>query len=290
MPDSLLRELKIEDLWAVVGCEKFDDLNSDFKRYLPKIESLFTTQEFDGHDRALESAIDSSTEPLDTYWYLICLVSLGVAQPMVTFCILFILAGYFLANYESKEEQAKKKNIENIQFVQFQRLRNAAADEMLERLHQVPDWQAFKRLPHKEVVTDAKPMAPSKTEALRAGTKVGVAFFGAYYLSTAWIFYEIGFTLAVSAMTGPIGLAVAGVIALFITAYCIYDHYKTKEGANLITYEKNKITTIVKNKENECRDLYVAQQNLVPGFFKPKQALLDVKPVTKVSHHSKLGS
>jgi hypothetical protein len=185
--------------------------------------------------------------------------------------VMILLLGYYIYNCGGNEVKHREKVDSDIHFFQLQQLRYMAADELSGRLRiSNPACAEYKVLKTQESAKDAKPTPVSKGCSIFTGVKVGVCFFGGYYLSAAWICEMVGIVITAGIMLTPWGMAIEGGIAILLAIYCAYDHYKANQSANLIEFEKTKITNKVAAKRDECQQL-LGVDSQKQRFFKPQE-------------------
>lgn len=219
------------------------------------------------------------------------IVTGGFSAASIVFSALFFTAFYL---------RQKKSIRETQKFFDFATLKSKCAEKLIKRqklelahiietknLPNTPANQA--RLhPKSEFVYKNKDRYLHVTDALAASILTGAMLFGTYYFGLASILTAFGAVAASAALTGPIGLPIAGAIVLGMAIFCFVMTYKSVVNADHIEklqehtgeeFEKSradcyslhrKIDELAKIEEHDMPARKASRANSDPSIYRRK--------------------
>jgi hypothetical protein len=170
--------------------------------------------------RPIQNMIELIGGLIDTWWIVVSLASVGLAVTIGAAAVFGVL-GIAYAAYSYKERQKDKTLIESYQLSLFK----LEAAKTLS-----PDYDVTNREP--------KPYQASKTSLFGVVFGMSTLIFFSYFYGVSSIITSLGYLAAATAMTGPIGIAVAAVIGLGLGIYFGYRYYHDKKCKHGVTADK----------------------------------------------------
>lgn len=180
--------------------------------------------------RPIQNTIEVVGGLIETWWAIVSIVSLTLFFTMGA-AIVIGLAGIAYSGYAYQEQ--KKEEQRFIESYQLSLLKLQAAELLYEKTTRAQ----LKNLP---------PYIAPKTKIIGIGLLMSVTVFFSYFYGVSSIIQSLGYLSAASAMTGPIGLAVAAVVAIGLGLYFGFKYYEDKKYKHLIKSEQKIVESQVK--------------------------------------------
>lgn len=265
----MIEKLDTAELAKIIACEDLDKLEQN--NNAASLLRLFwqpRLKHINNKSSALAFAIKKSVGPVETWWLIASVVTMGaVGATAFPLTIIFIASGLLLGAYHYSRSlpRHQREAKETEQFFQWAELKLLVTEELIRRenlhiTHLQRELEVSKNMSFikpvyfsEKIIVSKKDKKPSKNTAVLAGM-AATGYIALTGLAIGSLFDLLGYITIASALGGPIGLGIAlgaVLISVGVGMFIAHKNYQTQKSKYAIENKKNTATDLLKEKQQE---------------------------------------
>lgn len=255
-----MSSIETKQLFLILQVNSINDLKKlnecRYYEFLVHEQKVFEIKKSTPIFQSIYDAISMTGSPIDIFWALTSIISLGVAALPLSFLFLAgaVCVGsyYFYSSYNTILTNREEWNA----YFQLASIKLNVCDEIISRYASQGYYLEDHNTGNTSFAVNVKSATNiSKSRSIAVSVGTTSILFASYYLGVGSVLGSLGFLAISGAMMGPIGLAVAGAVAISVGIFLGYQHYQSRKNIQMIKAAKASTKNRLKSLIAKCNHL-----------------------------------